>query len=517
MKDAVIGIDIGTTGCRALVCRPDGTLLAGLTVEYPLFAPRSAWAEQNPEEIYAGFEAVVAGAVRQAGLKPDQIAGICFSSVFHSLTAVDNMGNSIFPLLIWADNRSQSVMEELKERLDGKAVYNRTGCPLHPMYPLAKIAWLKAEKPDIFQQAAKFISIKEFIIHKLTGRYIVDRSIASGSGLYNFCSDDWDPELLEHLEIGPDRLSEVLPGGHIATGIKINVAAKLGVSPDIALILGAGDGAMAVVGSGITKPGIMSATVGTSGAVRMLTPVPVVDEKSRTWCYNMNDAYWMAGAAINNGGISLRWVRDEIAEYSRDIAAGLGLDAYEVLGKAAASVQPGSDGLIMLPLFAGERAPNWNANARGVLFGMALNHTKQHIVRATMEGVMYRMYSIFCALADLTGLPEEIRVTGSFTRSPLWVQIMADVFGRPIVVPSQQEGVAFGASAFGMAALGLLSSQEAIGGLVTAGAEYQPISANIRIYRELFGIYRRIYDNLQQEFHAIAQVQRKFFYNEKIS
>lgn len=509
MKDAVIGVDIGTTGCRAVIYRPNGQALANCSAEYPLHTPHAGWAEQQPIDIWHACKTVVHDAVQQAALPPTAIAGMCFSVAFHSFLAVNANGEPLCPVLTWADSRSQPYTEQLKKTLDGNALYHRTGCPLHPMYPLSKIVWLRQERPDAFRQAAKFISIKEYIIQRLTGQFVIDRSIASGTGLYNFLTYDWDQEALAAAGITADQLSSVYPTSHVLEGILPGIAAELGLPAATAVVLGAGDGAMANLGSGVVRPGQLTATVGTSGAVRMLIRQPQTDPQGRTWCYNLNEDYWMAGAAINNGGISLRWVRDQVAADVKTRVAACGRDPYDLLTEAAASVAPGADGLLLLPLFSGERAPYWNADARGVLFGMGLNHETRHIVRAALEGVMFRMYSIFNALEAVAGQAGEIRVSGSFTRSPLWLTIMADIFGREILAPGEPEGAAFGASAFGMTALGLLTDLEAIGKLTAVREIYRPSPIHHTTYQELYDIYLRVYWNLQTEFHDIAAVQRR--------
>ncbi|KYZ76280.1 gluconokinase [Anaerosporomusa subterranea] len=508
-RTAVIGVDIGTTGCRAVIYLPNGQSLANFSAEYRLFTPHAGWAEQQPADIWQAFITVVRSAVQQSGLPPQAIAGMCFSVAFHSFLAVDAAGEPLCPVLTWADSRSQPYTEKLKTTIDGKALYHRTGCPLHPMYPLSKAVWLRQERPEAFRRAAKFISIKEYVIKRLTGQFAVDRSIASGTGLYNFETLAWDQEALAVVGITADHLSTVYPTSHVLEGILPSVAGELGLDSSIAVVLGAGDGAMANLGSGVVRPGQLTATVGTSGAVRMLIKQPQTDPQRRTWCYNLNEEYWMAGAAINNGGISLRWVRDQVAADVKQQAAACGRDPYDLLTEAAANVAPGAEGLLLLPLFSGERAPYWNADARAVLFGVGLNHETRHIVRAALEGVMFRMYSIFSALKDVAGQASEIRVSGSFTRSPLWLTIMADIFGREILAPGEPEGAAFGASAFGMVALGLLKDLEAIGQLTSIREIYRPDLTNHATYRELYDIYLRVYWNLQKEFHDIAAIQRR--------
>jgi gluconokinase len=275
-------------------------------------------------------------------------------------------------------------------------------------------------------------------------------------------------------------------------------------------VLGAGDGVLANIGSGAVYPGQITASIGTSGAVRAITDAPRVDKQGRTWCYNLTDEYWVIGGAINNGGIAFRWARDKFASSEQQVADKLGLDAYELLSRYAEKKPAGSDGLIMLPFLAGERAPYWNADARGVLFGLNLNHGKRHLIRATLEGIVYRMFSIFTALQEVAGQATDVRVSGSFVRSELWLQIMADVFGTVISVPDEPEGTAFGAAILGLYALGVLKDFREISASIIIRKQYYPDEENHRRYRQLYAIYERIYWNLQKEFAEIAEIQRSW-------
>ncbi|WP_333595049.1 gluconokinase [Anaerospora hongkongensis] len=507
-KEAIFGVDIGTTGCRAVLYRVDGTILASHSIDYPLYTPESDWAEQDPDEIYQAFVTVVSKAMVQSCITAKDIAGVSFSSALHSLIPVDATGTPLYRMLTWADNRAQSYKEKVASGDDGKAIYSRTACPPHPMFPLYKILWFRYERPEMFQKIAKFIGIKEYIIHRLTGKYIIDKSIASGSGLYNNQTLSWDEQLLELTGLRQDQLSEVVPTTHIERQIDPQIAQSLGIAPDTPLIMGGGDGMMNCIGSGAINPGQLTLTIGTSGAVRVITTKPYNDPKGRTWCYNLSEDYWVLGGAITNGGIALRWAKEKFASTEQKVAERLGLDAYDILSRYAEQKPAGSDGLIMLPFFAGERAPYWNANARGVLFGLNLNHGKRHLVRATMEGICYRMYSILQALEEVSGQVTEIRVSGSFTRSRLWVQILADVFGRVITVPGEPEGAAYGAAVLGLYALGFLHDIKEVGNFINIKERYYPSTENHERYQQLFKIYERIYWNLQQEFEEIAKIQR---------
>ncbi|MCX7781007.1 MAG: gluconokinase [Negativicutes bacterium] len=505
---AIIGIDIGTTGCRAVIHRTDGTLLANQSVDYPLYTPYPSWVEQDPEEIFQAVIAAIKKAVAQAGPAAHEITGMCFGAAFHSFIPVDKDGNALYRMLNWADHRSQPYTEKLKAEHDAKAIYARTGCPLHPMYMPSKILWFKQEEPALFRRTHKFITIKEYVLHRFLGKYAVDRSLASGSGLYNIHDLCWDRELLAILGIAENMFSTVVPTTHVEQAIAPQIASQLNLPADISIVIGAGDGMLSNVGAGAVNPGQLTAMIGTSGAVRLVTDRPTIDAQGRTWCYNLTDKYWVAGGAINNGGIAFRWLRDKFAETEQRVAEKLGLDAYQILSGYAEKVPVGSGGLILLPFFAGERAPYWNASARGVLFGLNLNHDKRHIIRATLEGITFRMFSIYQALNQVAGPVNEIRVSGSFTRSKLWVQIMADVFGKVINVPGEPEGSAFGAVVLGMHALGILKDVKEVGNFINIKERYYPDDSNHQRYLELYAVYERIYWNLQDEFAAIARMQQ---------
>ena len=510
MKSSLwIGIDIGTTGVRAIAYQPDGKSLAEASQEYPLYTPQPSWAEQDPDEILGAMENVlgkVAALLLEHGRKAD---GLAISSVFHSFLAYDKDGKPTTKLMTWADNRSQEIVLEMKKNYpDFSSIYRRTGCPSHPMYPMTKIGWLRKERPEVFKNSVYFGSIKDYAFKTLTGQWVVDRSIASGSGLYNIFDLTWDRELLNYLSISEDALPKVVSTTY-SQPLSAQFASRTGLQTGIPVVIGAGDGVLVNVGIGAVKPGDMSATIGTSGAVRMLTDKPHTDEKGRTWCYNLTDDVWVVGGAINNGGLALRWMRDNFSETEQRVAEKLGMDAYELMSSYASKVAAGSEGLIMLPFFTGERAPNWNADARGVLFGLTLNHNKKHMIRATMEGVCYRMKSILLSLQDVTGPAREIRVSGSFVRSELWLQILADTFNQAINVPNVNEGAAFGAAVLGFVSAGVLKDISSTADFVTIEKTYNPRVKEATCYQEIYEIYNRIYWNLQQEFTDISTFQKK--------
>ncbi|HAL61431.1 MAG TPA: gluconate kinase, partial [Chloroflexi bacterium] len=306
----IIGVDIGTTSCKSTVVSLHGTPLGSGIAYYPVLSPFPTWAEQDPEAIFTAVLQAVRSSIVSSEVRPDRILGIGLSGALHSVLAVDAQGNPLTRAMIWADTRSAASSIQIKVKHDGHRIYERTGCPVHPMYPLSKIDWLRSNLPEIYQKAHKFISIKEYVIGKLLGRYIVDRSVASATGLFDIHKLDWDEETLEIVAITRDRLSEHVPATTVLEGIEPGYAEAMGVRPDCLLIAGAGDGLLSNVGAGSVEPGQVTCMIGTSGAVRVISSQPRVDEKERTWCYLLTDEAWVVGGAINNAGLVYQWFRD---------------------------------------------------------------------------------------------------------------------------------------------------------------------------------------------------------------
>lgn len=360
-----IGLDIGTTSTKAIVFTASGAVRGTGNIDYPLLVPKASWAEQDPETIFAAVVAALKQAIEQADIGQNEIGGIGFSTAMHSLIAVDAHGNPLTNSIIWADNRSAAQAERLKEEGVGHSIYLATGTPIHPMSPLPKIMWLKENQPDISQKTAKYISIKEYVIYRLFGQYVVDYSIASATGLFNLRKLDWDDDALQVAGITKQHLSEPVPTTHILRGMKVRYAEEIGLDPDTPFVVGASDGVLANLGIGAIDNGQVAITIGTSGAVRTVVPEPITDPKGRTFCYLLTENHWVIGGPSNNGGIMLRWFRDEFSWPEVEKAKQLGVDPYDVMIQAAEHVRPGADGLLFLPFLSGERAPYWNAQARG--------------------------------------------------------------------------------------------------------------------------------------------------------
>jgi gluconokinase len=495
-----IGWDIGTTGVRAVVFDRGGRQRYVAEREYALRSPQPGWAEQDAEEVFLAAMDALREAAAWAGGAGQRVAALGVSAILHSLVPQGPGGAALGPSIIWADNRSVAEAEAIKGETDALALYHRTGCPVHPMYLPPKLRWLRQHRPQAFDGLETVGGIKEYVLRRWTGLSVTDRSVASGSGLYDLRGGTWDAEALRLAQISPAQLPPL-----------VEPAAPLPVPPErlregglpegCVVVPGGGDGVLQTIGAGCVAPGQMVAMVATSGAIRAVVDAPRTDERGRTWCYYLAEGRWVAGAAINNGGLVLDWLREQLATGDRRELGPEQLTAW------AEEVAPGADGLLFLPYLAGERSPNWNANARGVLFGLSLAHDYRHLARATLEGVAYRMRTIFEPMEEVAGAAEEIRVAGGFVHSPLWLQIVADVLGRPLTTVESPEASALGAAQLALLGAGLVGRFEDLAPMAETGEVVRPDGPRRARYARLFEAYQRLYQRVAPEFDEIARLQ----------
>lgn len=508
VREAVwIGVDVGTTGVRAMAYTAQGKSVAVRDAFYPLETPQYDRAEQNPQQIYDAAEEVIAGVVKELQYKLVTISGIALSSVMHSFIPQDEQFDLLGNMITWADSRSSNSVHRMEQDEACKQFYFRTGCPLHASYPLAKIIWVKENQPEIFGRMAHIGSIKDYMFRLMTGEWVTDKSVASSSGLFNAFTETWDSEILDYVGIQEVQLPKVVSTTYSGK-LVANVAERLGLPVNTPVVIGATDGVLVNVGIGAVSKGQLSATIGTSGAIRMLTEKPQMDSKGRTWCYNLTDTMWVAGGAINNGGMILRWMRDRILHYHGSQMEQLSVDPYDLMTMKARHVPAGSGGLLLMPYFTGERAPYWNSDLRGAFVGLSLNHSRSYMIRATMEGICYSLRFVLDALREFEDV-KDIRISGSFTKSELWVQIMSDIFGEHITLPNNSEGASFGAAVLGFISDGTLSDIKDTAELVQPECIYHPKEQNQAVYDELFSIYESLYIHMKDDLARLVQFQKE--------
>jgi gluconokinase len=489
LENYILAVDIGTTSTKGLAVSHDGSVLTHFQKAYPTHRPEPGFAEQDPEQILKAVHEVISAVIHGAG--DHRVAGIAFSSAMHSIMVVDGKGNPLSSLIIWADTRSTAQSQRLKNSETGKLLYKLSGTPVHPMSPLCKLLWMKEKQPGLFSAASKFISIKEFVLYHLCGEYVIDYSVASATGLFDTRSRQWGTEALNLLGISPEKLSKpVSPFTKLI--MKSNLLPGI---PEIPVIVGASDGCLAQLGSGAMDLGDLSITIGTSGAVRMVSSAPIADPKSRLFQYILDEKTLIAGGATNNGAILLSWFSESME----------GIDSgSEAFIKEAFTVAD-AEGLIFLPYVMGERAPMYEPEAKGVFFGIGIHHRRAHFKRAILEGICLGLKNIIIAVEEVVHKTERIFASGGFIQSAAWVQLMADVIGKPVQASTNSDASAWGAAIQGFQAIGQPFHRASEKGLV-----FEPDMAKNEYYKNLFHIFESLNAKLLDEFPKITALQSQF-------
>lgn len=477
-----LGIDIGTTSVKAVAFAADGGILARYNMGYPIQHPQTGWSEQDPKEIFeAVINSIYSITTTLSGYRPTLVS---FSAAMHSLIAVDKEGSLLSNCIIWADNRAGDIANELKRNGEAECFYNKTGVPVHAMSPFCKILWFKKNRPELFNAAARFIGIKEYVYYQIFHQYMVDTGIASTTGLLNIHTLQWDDDILKFLGLEIQQLSNVVPTHHIERLATISDP-RLEALKNLPFVIGSSDGALANLGSGAGKDGDVVVTIGTSNAIRWTSNEIFLDKEMRTFCYHLYQDKYIVGGAGNNGAVVLQWLKEKIFRTH---------SSFENFLEEVAAIPPGSEDLIFIPYILGERAPIWNSDAKGVFFGLSITHQQPHLVRASMEGIVYSIYSIGKVLAEQKK-SALIHVTGGFTQNQLWLQILSDMFNCKVAVPSSTEGAAWGAVLLGMQALQPTHEWQ-----VPQHTDfYQPNQQQHETYKKQFSKFERLYDLLKEE------------------
>lgn len=477
-KKYIIGLDIGTTSVKAVVFDRKGKVIAETEQLNTSFYPEPGFVEQDPDVIVSASVFVLKAVMEQANMTANELISVGFSCAMHSLICVDKNGHALSRAMTWADGRSSEQAEQLlKEK--GLSFYEKTGTPIHPMSPLTKFIWMREMGFAPFEKAAYFMSLKEYLIFHWFNERVVDYSMASASGMFNGALLDWDEEILAHVGVVKKQLSAPVSPTHTLTGLNSIVAKYIGLPEDLPFVIGAADGQLANLGSGAILPGEVAITAGTSGAVRQWTTAFRPNEKHETFCYMFTSDTAIIGGPTNNGGIALDWLKKTL-NYS---------GTYTEFTEEAAQVELGAGGLFFLPYINGERAPLWNQKARGTFFGLSITHEHPHFVRAVLEGITFNLYQIAETLERLAGPSEKIYVNGGLARSPIWIQMLADVFGKQIYMSESHHSAAWGAAWTALVALGEVSSFADIKENVPPGDVVEPDMARHGHYQKLYKKY----------------------------
>ena len=467
----LVGLDVGTTGVKALALSPEGEVLARAEEEYDLSTPRPGWAEQDPEDWWRAAERALATLGAES-------TSIGLSGQMHGLVVLDEQARVLRPAILWNDQRTELECAEIEERIGLARLVQLTGNRALTGFTAPKLLWLRRHEPDVFGRIAHVLLPKDYVRLRLTAERATDVADASGTLLFDVANRRWSDELLEELDLDPAWLPRALESPVVSgqTGAGVPVAA------------GAGDQAAAALGVGVDRPGPLSLVLGTSGVVFAALPGYAADAQARVhaFCHAVPGAWQAMGVMLSAGG-SLRWFRDL-----------LGTDGYGELTAAAERWPPGAEGLMFLPYLAGERTPHADPHARGALTGLALRHDRGAVTRAVLEGVAYGLRDSLELLRDLGVEPTVGRVSGGGGRSELWLRIVASVLDLPLERTAADEGSAYGAALLGgVAAAVFRDVHEAVAACVRVRETVEPDAKWRPAYEHGYERFRQLYPVLR--------------------
>ncbi len=494
-----LGIDLSTTGAKALLMDDAGNVVSSATTDLTLSTPKPLWSEQSPTEWWHATVSSIRRVLAEADAGGADVQAVGLTGQMHGLVLLDEAGEPLRPAILWNDQRTGPQCEAITERLGFERLLALTGNPALAGFTAPKILWVREHEPDIYGKASQILLPKDYIRYRLTGEYATDKAGAAGTLLMDIKTRDWSDDVLKALDISPDLLPRTHEGPAV-TGVVAEEAARLtGLQAGTPVVGGGGDQAAQAVGVGAVAPGIVALTLGTSGVVFAPTSEPIIENQGRlhAFCHAVPGQWHLMGAMLSAAG-SLRWYRDTLAPG----------EGYDELLAPAADMPIGAEGLFFLPHLTGERTPHPDPLARAGFVGLTLRHTRAHMTRALLEGVAFGLADVM-ALVQEAGLGDirQIRVSGGGARSPLWRQILADVLGRGLVTVNAAEGAAYGAALLAAVGAGRWASvPEACAETIKVVESTEPSAEAKAAYAEIRPLYRALYPALKAVFHGVAGI-----------
>jgi xylulokinase len=488
---AFLGIDVGTSGTRALVTDEPGSVIASATEEHQAFAsPQIGWAEQDPRDWWRASALAVRKALAQGQLSGDQISCIGLSGQMHGAVLLDEQERVVRPALIWCDVRTEKQSRELATQIGSERLIQLTCNPALTNFTLTKCIWIRENEPENWKRVRSLMLPKDYVRLQLTGERATDMADASGTLLLDVANRRWSTEILELAQIEKSLLPRLYESPEICGQVSAAGAAATGLRCGTPVVAGAGDQAAGAIGMGVVSSGTVSATIGTSGVVLAATDRPSLDPKGRlhTFCHAV-PGRWIVMGVTQAAGLSLRWFRDQFG-----VGTDGQLESYDQLATEAAKAPAGCDGLLFAPYLMGERTPHLDSRARGMLVGLTASHTRAHVIRAILEGVAFSLRDTFTIFQEIGVPAKTIRLGGGGARSALWRQIQANIYGQQVETIEAEEGAAYGAAILaGVGAKAWPSVGAACAAVVRVGGNVSPNFEELPLMEEAYSAYRRIY------------------------
>lgn len=503
----LLGIDVSTTATKALLIDEHGAVVSVVATEYPFEMPHPLWSEQDASLFWNGTVQSIRGVLEKSQVNPRNIVAVGLTGQMHGATLLDAHGEPLRPCILWNDQRTQKQCDEITARVGKERVLQLTGNPVLTGFTAPKISWVRENEPEVYHRVAHILLPKDYARYKLTGEFFSDVSDSSGTSLFDVGKRAWSDEMLRALDIPRGWMPEVTESPIVSAKISADAARVTGLIEGTPVVGGGGDQAAGAVGTGIVRPGIVSATLGTSGVVFAQSDEHRIEPQGRlhAFCHAVPGKWHLMGVMLSAAG-SFRWYRDALGAHEKAIAQQTNRAVYDVLTQDAATAPPGCEGLLFLPYLTGERTPHPDPNARGAFIGLTVRHTKAHLTRAVLEGVSFGLRDSLELMRALGITTTHVRASGGGARSPLWRQILADVFDAEIVTVNITEGAAYGAALLAGVGAGIYRDVgSACDAVIKTTTSDKPSEAK-PIYAKYYPRYRALYPALKDEFRKVADL-----------
>jgi len=496
-KEYFLGVDISTTGSKALLADERGQVAAVASSPHTLQAPRPLWSEQDPGQWWEAARKAIRSVLEKAGIEGGAVVAIGLTGQMHGLVLLDETGSVLRPAILWNDQRTQSQCDEIHRRIGKEKFIQITGNVALTGFTAPKILWVAENEPDAYKKVKHVLLPKDYIRYRLTGEYAMDKADGAGTVLFDLKKRTWSREVMTALQIDPTWMPPTYEGPEFTGQVTAEAAATTGLIAGTPVAAGGGDQAAQAVGVGAVKPGVVALTVGTSGVVFATTPTALIEPEGRlhAFCHAVPGMWHFMGVMLSAAG-SLQWYRDTLAP-------GV---SFDNLLQEAEPVPAGSEGLQFLPYLSGERTPYADPLARGAWIGLTLRHGRGHLTRSVLEGVSYGLKDSF-SLIQNAGLGEirQVRASGGGVKGALWRQILASVLEAELVTVNTTEGAAFGAALLaGVGAEAWKDVPAACDAVVEIASSTPPDPAQVEAYRKAYPLYRQLYPALKPSFAKMA-------------
>ncbi len=507
--ELLLGIDLGTSATKTVLFDSDGRRLASHTVEYPLYQPQNGWAEQDPEDWWRAVQETVCTVLAKSGAKPEDIRGIGIAGQMHGLVMLDDQGQVLRKAILWCDGRTQAQCDEITRTVGREKLLSITANSALTGFTAGKILWVREHEPENYEKCRHILLPKDYIRYKLTGEFATEVSDASGMNLLDVPQRQWSGEILSLLGIDRSLLGEMYESCQVSGKVTKAAAEATGLAEGTVVVGGAGDNAAAAIGTGVVEEGKAFTTLGTSGVIFAHAGQVTVDPQGRvhTFCSAVPGA-WTVMSCTLSAGLSLQWFRNQFCPAERETAAALGVDPYELMTAEAEKSPIGANRLIYLPYLMGERSPLQDSDARGVFFGLSAIHTRGDLVRAVLEGVVYSQRQCLDVFREMGVDVSDMAICGGGGRSPLWRQMLSDLYGCPVKTIASEQGPALGVAILAGVGTGVYDTvAQGCAAAVRMGEESAPDIGRSAAYEPYYNLYRSLYPALREQFCTLASME----------